>query len=75
MATRHDQEAALNGPELVTLLMKNAYVLREDIQLMEQGPLKVQAFGSDVTVEHAGRLKANLSRIEGILASCGHVDS
>ena len=65
----------MNGPELVSLLLRNAYVLREDIQLMEQGALKVQAFGTDLTAEHAGRLKANLSRLEDILALCGDVDS
>ena len=71
----HGAEDALDGPELVTSLMRNAYVLREDIQLMEQGALKVQAFGTDVTAEHAGRLRANLSRLERILALCGDTDS
>lgn len=57
----------MDSAQIVTLLAKNAYVLREDIDLMEAGVIKVQAIGADVTTDHASRLKGNLGRLREIL--------
>jgi hypothetical protein len=56
----------------VTALCEQAsYFLREDLTLIEAGHLKLELFGSDVTVEQANRMKANLSRLEEIIDGCG----
>ena len=68
-------EVALKPVHIIKLLARNAYVLQEDVKLMEDGAIKVQAFGVDVTREQAARLKANLMRLEDALAALGGEDS
>jgi len=60
---------ALDQVHIVRLLAKNAHVLQEDAKLMEDGAIRVHAFGVDVTHEQAARLKANLLRLEKVLNS------
>ena len=65
----------MESVQIMKLLARNAYVLQEDVKLMEDGAIKVQAFGVDVTREQAARLKANLVRLEEALAALGTEDS
>ena len=56
---------------VVELCAQNAYVLKEDLALMESGAIKIHVFGADATEEQAGRLRANLSRLQEIIGGCG----
>jgi hypothetical protein len=62
----------LDPARVIELLSQNAFVLKEDLALMDAGRIRVQAFGVDVTREQSARLKANLERLEAVLAECGH---
>jgi hypothetical protein len=64
-------EVALDPADLVKLLSQNAYVLREDLTLMESGVLKCQSFGANVTREQAARLNENLSRLQEVIEAFG----
>jgi hypothetical protein len=64
-------EFAMNRAQAVNLLSLNAYVLREDLALMESGFVKCQSFGTNVTVEQAERLRANLSRLQEVIDAFG----
>ena len=56
---------------VIALCEQAAYFLREDLALIESGDLKLRLFDADVTDEQAGRMKANLSRLEEIIDGCG----
>lgn len=58
----------LNTAELIALLSQNAAVLREDIALIEAGAIKFTVHDAAVNQEQVGRLKANLERIEQVIA-------
>jgi hypothetical protein len=61
----------VNRARLIELLSQNACVLREDLDMLDAGTVRIKAFGVDVTREQASRLKANLKRLEQVLAECG----
>ena len=56
---------------VVALCEQAAYFLREDLNLVEGGNLTFALFGTDVTDEHAGRMRATLSRLDEIIEGCG----
>ena len=62
---------AIADARVVELCSQNAYVLKEDLALMESGSIKIQVFGADATKEQAARLRANLSRLQEIIDGFG----
>lgn len=56
---------------VVALCERNAYVLREDLALMQSGQLKLFLLDADVTDDYAERLGKNLQRLEEIIKGCG----
>ena len=61
----------MTANRVVALCEQAAYFLREDLNLLEAGQLKLQLFGADVTEQHADRMKAHLSRLQEIIDGCG----
>ena len=57
----------MDRSQLVTLISRSAATIREDLALMETGTIKYTVYGSDVTFDQAGRMKATLDRLETIL--------
>ena len=62
---------AMTANRVVALCEQAAYFLREDLTLIECGALKLQLFGTDVTDEQAGRMRARLAFLEEIIEGCG----
>jgi hypothetical protein len=63
---------AMTANRVVALCEQAVYFLDEDLQLIEAGHLKIELFGADVTAEQAARMRANRSRLQEIVDSCGH---
>lgn len=61
----------MNHAQAVDLLSQNAYVLREDLALMESGFIQCLALGVNATGEQVARLKANLSRLLEVIEAFG----
>jgi hypothetical protein len=61
----------ITANRIVALCEKASYYLQEDLSLMETGALKIQLFGTDVTEEHAGRMRARLAMLQEIIDGCG----
>lgn len=61
----------LTANRVTALCEQASYFLREDLNLIEAGHLKLELFGSDVTEEQANRMKANLARLQEIIDGCG----
>jgi hypothetical protein len=59
---------------IVELLLQNAAIIREDLALLAAGTIKLTVFGTDVSQDHAGRLKANLDRLEAVLDAYDQID-
>ena len=55
---------------VVALCEQNAYVLREDLALMQSGQLRLLLLDADVTDEYAKRLGKNLQRLEEVIEGC-----
>jgi len=68
-------EVVLDRDQVVELLTQNAATLREDLALMEAGTIKLSVFGTDVSHDHARRLRANLLRLESVLHAYGNTPS
>lgn len=66
------REVALDNGRVIELLSQNAAILREDLTLLAAGTIKLSVFGTNVTHDHASRLKANLTRLEAVLEAYGH---
>jgi hypothetical protein len=64
----------LDHGRIVELLMQNAAIIREDLALLAAGAIKLTAFGTDVSHDHAGRLKANLDRLEAVIDAYDQID-
>jgi|1186.fasta_scaffold23976_2 hypothetical protein len=62
---------AMTANRVVALCEQAAYFLREDLSLIDDGSVKFELFGADVTEEQAGRMRANLSRLEEVIEGCG----
>ena len=56
---------------VLALCEQNAVVLKEDINQLESGALKVELHGADITKQQASRLRSNLSRLLEITEGCG----
>jgi hypothetical protein len=61
----------MTANRVVALCERAAYVLQEDINLVEGGDLKLILFGADVSDEQADRMRANLSRLQEIIDAFG----
>ena len=61
----------MDRSRVIALLSENAYVLAEDLALMELGFIQCHALGANATREHAARLKANLSRLQEVIKAFG----
>ena len=67
-------EDALDHGRIVELLLQNAAIIREDLALLGAGTIRLTVFGTDVSHDHAGRLKANLDRLEAVIDAYEQID-
>ena len=67
----YDNFMTMPANRVVAICERAAFFIREDLELIDSGHLKLALFGVDVTQEQAARIRARLSEIEEIIEGCG----